>query len=889
MFSDLCFRLRALFRRMASETELDVELKFHFDSQVKKNIRSGMTPEEAVREARMALGGMTQLKEDCRRAWGTALIEMLVQDIGYGARLLVRNPGFSTTALLTLTLGIGATTAIFSLVDAVLLRPLPYRDPQRLLEIYEDHSGVGLGLTYDADTPGGYVDLKRQTQIFEDVAAVDDGNAFSLAADGGEPRTVMDESVTWNLFPMLGVNPLCGRLFTKDEDRPGHEHVALLSYRLWRERFGGDRQIVGHDIRLDNRVAIERYTVIGIMPPHFSFPEKNADIWIPRAFTEQQLSSHGEHYLLVFARLKDGVTLGRANSDMLALADQTRQLYPYERSLHRFFGQPLQEAYTRDSRRGLLLLMTAVGFILLIGCANLANLLLARSVARQREIGLRATLGASGSRLVLQLLTESALLGIGGGLFGIGLAWTSFAFLEHLIPADLSSTISVSMNLEVLSFVLVVSLLSSVAFGLAPALRFSKGDLNTFLREGPRGSAGPRHNRLGAALMAGEIALSLLLLVGGGLLLKSFLRLRSIDPGFRADHVLIMGHFVKSPPADPGEYGERMQIFDGMLSDVRALPGVKHAGFTSQLPLGWAGGRAGFFPEGAAPNPALFDANNRVITPGYFEAMRVPLIRGRFFDQHDGPDAPPVVIINQTMARTFWSNQDAIGKRMKFGGAGSHSPWSQIVGIVGDVRQVDLSLPPGPEMYFPHWQALGNYMTPHELVVEVESSPMGLANAIRHAIHSVDAEQPTDDIFPLDDLIDTDIAPRRTQAALVSGLALLALMIASVGIYGVMAYLVSQRTQEMGIRMALGAQRRGVVMLILSRGAKITLLGVVIGISAAAGVTRLMQSLLFEVSAADPFVLVGVSTLLILVALVACIVPACRAASLDPVRALRAE
>jgi predicted permease len=889
MFSDLCFRLRALFRRTASEADLDAELSFHLDRQVEKNMRSGMTPEEAVREARMAFGGVARVKEDCRRVWGTGLIETLVQDIFYGARLLVRHPGFSTTALLTLTLGIGATTGIFSLVDAVLLRPLPYRDSQRLLEIYEDHGGVGVGLTYDADTPGGYVDLKRQTHIFEDVAALDNGNVFSLAADGGEPRTVMDESVTWNLFPMLGVNPLYGRLFTEDEDRPGHEHVVLLSYRLWRERFGGDRQILGHDIRIDNRIAVERYTVIGIMPPHFAFPEKNADIWIPRAFTEQQLNSHGEHYLMVVARLKDGVTVTRANSDMLALADQTRQLYPYERSLHKFFGLPLQETYTRDSRRGLLLLMTSVAFILLIGCANLANLLLARSVARQREIGLRAALGASGSRLVRQLLTESALLGIGGGLFGIGMAWTSFAFLEHLIPTDLSSTISLSMNLEVLGFVLVVSLLSSVAFGLTPALRLSKGDLNRALREGGRGSFGPRHNRLGAALVAGEIALCVLLLVGGGLLLKSFLRLRSVDPGFRADRVLIMGHFVKSPPADPREYRKRMQMFDRMLADVRALPGVKQAGFTSQLPLGWAGGRAGFFPKGAAPNPTLYGANNRVITPGYFEALRVPLIRGRLFGQDDGPDAPPVVIINQTMARTFWPNQDAIGKRLKFGGEGSLSPWSQIVGIVGDVRQVDMSLPPGPEMYFPHWQALGNYMTPHDLVMQTEGDPIGLANTVRHAIQSVDAEQPTDDIFPLNDLVDTDIAPRRTQAALIGGLALLALVIACVGIYGVMAYLVSQRTQEMGIRMALGAKRRGVVMLILSRGAKIAFLGVGIGVAAAAGLTRLIQSLLFEVSAADPFVLVGVSTLLILVAFIACIVPAYRAASVDPGRALRAE
>lgn len=885
MVRDLLFRLRTLVRRTASDRDLDEELNFHLDRQAEKNMQAGMPREQAIRQARIDFGGTARIKEECHRAWGTAFLEIMIQDIGYGARLLVRNPGFSTTALLTLALGIGAATAIFSLVDVVLLRPLPYRDPQRLIEIYEDHSGVGVGLAWDLDTPGGYVDLKRQTQIFDDVAAVDNGNEFSLLAGGGEPRTVTDESVTWNLFALLGARPLYGRLFTEQEDRPGHEHVVLLSYRLWREQFGGDRKILGHDIRIDNRIAIERYTVIGIMPPHFAFPEKKADIWIPRAFTEQQLSSHGEHYLMVFARLKDGVTLARANSDLQALAEQTRRLYPYERSLHRFFGEELQETYTRDSRRGLLLLMTGVAFILLIACANLANLLL----ARQREIGLRAALGASGSRLVRQLLTESALLGISGGLHGIGLAWASFAFLEHLIPADLSPTISLSMNLEVLGFVLLVSLFSSVLFGLAPALRLSNSDLNTALREGARGSFAPRHNKLGATLVAGEIALSVLLLVGGGLLLKSFLRLRSVDPGFRSDHVLIMGHFVKSPPTHPGEFRERMQMFDRMLANVRALPGVKTAGFTSQLPLGWAGGRAAFTPEGAAPDPTLYAANNRVITPGYFEAMRVPLIRGRFFDQGDGPDAPPVVIINQTMARTFWPNQNPIGKRMKFLGMGPLNPWSQIVGIVGDVRQVDLSLPPGPEMFFPHWQALGNYMTPHQLVVQTAGDPVGLADALRHAILSVDAEQPTDDIFPLDDLIDADVAPRRVQAALVGSLALLALIIASVGIYGVMAYMVSQRTQEMGVRMALGARRRDVIVLVLSRGVKITMIGVVIGISAAAALTRLMQSLLFEVRPADPSILTGVGVLLVAVALVACITPAWRAASVDPVRALRGE
>ena len=599
--------------------------------------------------------------------------------------------------------------------------------------------------------------------------------------------------------------------------------------------------------------------------------------------------SHGEHYVMVFARLQDGVTLSRANSDLQALGDQTRELYPVEKGLHRFFAESLQEVYTRDSRRGLLLLMTAVSFILLIGCANLANLQLARSTARQREIGLRASLGAGRGRLVQQLLTESTLLGFCGGALGVAFAWVSFAFLKLLIPADLSSTLSLSMNVDVLGFAFLVSVVSSILFGLAPALRLSGADLTTALREGARGSVGPRHNNLGTALVAGEIALSLLLLVGGGLLLKSFLKLRSVDPGFRADHVLVMGDFLKFPPAEPQDYRKQIQEFDRMLANVRAVPGVKHAGFTSQLPLGWAGGRAGFYPEGAGPGPTIYGANDRVITPGYFETLRIPLLRGRFFTEGDSMDAPAVVIINQTMARTFWPNQDPLGKRLRYGGMRSGGPWAQIVGIVADVHQVNLSLPPGPEMYFPHWQAFGNYMTPHDLVVQTEGNPIGLANALQHAIHSVDREQPADDLFPLEDLINTDVAPSRMQAGLVGGLALLALVIASVGVYGVMAYLVSQRIQEMGVRMALGAQRRDVILLVLSRGAKVALLGVGTGIAAVAGLTHLMRSLLFEVSPADPSILAGVATLLISITLAACIIPARRAASVDPVRALRAE
>jgi predicted permease len=887
MLSDLLFRFRSLSHRKALESDLDAELRFHFEHQVEKNVRAGMMGEEAIRQARLSFGGPEQIKEDCHVAWGTTLPETLVQDLGYGARLLVKRPGFTAVALLTLTLGIGATTAVFSLVDAVLLRPLPYRDPQRLVSIYEDHGSVR-GSSHNLDTPGGYIDLKRQTQAFEDVVAIDQAT-YALLGDGGDPRILTGELVTWSLFPMLGAKALYGRVFLPEEDRPGHENVVLLSFRLWKERFGGDKKIIGRYVRLNNRASTVKYTVVGIMPPHFSFPEKDVDVWVPRAFTSQQLASHWEHYLIVAGRLKQGISIAQANSELRVLSDQTRRQYDRERSLQRFFAEPLQETYTRDARSGLLLLMSAVGFILLIACANLASLLLSRSGVRQREVALRTALGASRSRIVRQLLTESALLALVGGVLGIVLAQFSFVFLKNLIPSDLSSSVSLSLNFQMLGFVLLVSLASSVLFGLTPALQLSRSDLNTVLKEGARANSTQRTGKLGAPFVTGEIALSLLLLIGAGLLLKSFLKLRYIDPGFRSDHVLVMNGFFKLSPSD-SEYVERMQRFDQMLVKVRALPGVKSAGFTSVLPMSWKGGGAGFVAEGAPVDPDVpYGASDRVVTPGYFETMRIPLVRGRLFGQHDGMSAPPVVIINETMARKFWPNQDPIGRRLKFGGPEEPNPWAQIVGIVGDVRQMGLDQLPAAEMYFPAWQARGNYMTPHTLVIRTEGEPTALAGAVRQAIWSVDRDQPGDNFSPLGDILDQDVTQRRVQASLLGGLATLALVLACIGIYGVMTNLVAQQTQEIGVRVALGAQRKNIFGLILGRGMKIACLGVVIGLMGAATLTRLMASFLFGISSLDPLTFAGVSLLLLSVSLVACYVPARQATRIDPLVALRYE
>jgi putative ABC transport system permease protein len=810
----------------------------------------------------------------------------LIQDLRYGLRLLARSPGFTAIALLTLTLGIGATAAIFSVVDAVLLRSLPYREPQRLVSLFEDNSGAGFPRNTPA--PGNYADCKAQTQIFEDAAAITE-RVYNLTGGpggrSGDPEELQGAAVTENLFSMLGVKPVVGRVFLPEEDRPGAARVALISHGLWKRRFGGDRSLVGRDVLLNG----EKYTVVGVMPSGFSYPFKDTEIWSPRAFTPEQLTNRGMHYLQVVARLRTGVTLAKANAELEVLSKRLARAYPEtNREIRRFFAEPLHETYTRDARSGLIVLMAAVAFILLIACANIANLLLSRATRRQREIAVRTALGAGRARIVRQMLTESALLAVGGGLLGILLADWCFNFLKNLIPVDLSRAVSLTLDLRVLGFAVLISLVSSFLFGMAPALQVSKLDLNDVLKEGGRGSAGPRRRIFRNLLVVGEVALSLMLLVGSGLLLESFSRLRGLDPGFRSDHVLTVR--LEVPGTRYGEFAKRSEFFERVLERVRALPGVKVAGFTSALPLTWDGGTSGFTPEGMALDPNIsYDANNRVVTPGYFEAMRIPLRRGRLFDKSDGQDASPVAIINETMARKFWPNQDAVGKRFKFGSPQDKTSWSRIAGVVGDVRQMRLNEAPRQEMYFPYWQAKDNWMVPRDLSIRTSRDPLSLAGAVRQAVWSIDRDQPVSNVMTLDDLLDQEVAQRRVQAALLGSLAALALILACVGIYGVLSYLVTQRTQEIGIRVALGANATAVFRTVAGQGMALAAIGIGTGTAAALALSRLLASLLFGVEATDPITYAGAVIVFAAVALLACYFPARRAARVDPMVALRYE
>jgi len=612
-------------------------------------------------------------------------------------------------------------------------------------------------------------------QAFADISAGAE-DFFNLSNPGGGPERLMGERYTWNIFSLLGVKPLFGRVFQPEEDRPGFEHVTLISYRLWHGRFGANPNVIGRDLVLNG----DKYRVIGVMPPGFSFPGKAADLWIPVAFTSQQLESRGEHYLQVVARLQPGVSLKQANAELQVLAQRLiRQNPDIMKFVDGFVAEPLQETYTRDVRRGLIMLLAAVGFILLIACANIASLLFSRAAARQREIALRCALGAHRGRIVRQLLTESSLLAATGGFLGVLVAMAAFNLLKVLIPQDLSRTVSLALNLPVLTVTLLITFASTFLFGLVPALQISKPTVNESLKEGGRVGTGGRSKHLGNLFVIGEIALSIVLLVASGLLLESFANMRHVDPGSRSDHVLTL-EIPVSPQKNP-DFVRRTQFFQTILERVRALPGVKSAGFMSVLPLIWKSGMAGFLPEGATLGPDVsYAALDRVVSPGYFETMRIPLICGRLFAERDGPDAPPVAIVNQTMARKFWPNEDALGERLRFDLGAGNFRLTQIVGIVGDVKQMGLEVPPKEEMYFLYWQAKGNYMMARALAIRTATDPMSLLSAVRQVVWSIDPEQPISDAMTMDDILDREVEQRRNQASLLGGLAALALILACI-------------------------------------------------------------------------------------------------------------
>lgn len=882
----------------AREAEIVEELTQHLDDRFAQLIASGAAANEAYKTVLLELTdsdllaqGLKQLErsenpnftalgEPLGAGGRKNIVADLWQDMRYALRMLFKNPGFTTVAVIAVALGIGANSAIFSVVNTVLLRPLPYKDADRLMMVWEDASKHG----YPQDTPAAanYIDWRDQNQVFEGMAAIAD-QSFNLTG-AGDPERLEGRRVSANLFALLGVWPQLGRAFAMEEDQPNANRVTIISQRLWQRRFAADPNIVGKALTLNG----ESFTVVGVMPSQFQFPTRDDELWVPIGFTQAEAASRQRHYLQVVARLKPGVTLGRAQSEMTTIAVRLQQQYPEANTDLGAVVVPLHEQVVGDIKPALLVLLGAVGLVLLIACANVANLLLARAAVRQKEIALRVALGASRFRLIRQFLTESILLGVIGGVLGLLFAVVGLKLLTAFIPPNIPQIKAITIDARVLGFTLLMSLITGLVFGLVPAIQSSILNPIDTLKEGGRNSTmGSGGNRIRGLLIVAEVAVSLILLIGSGLLINSFLRLRNVDPGFRTEKLLTMK--IVLPELKYRESAQRSAFYTDLTRRLESVPGVKSAAVTTNLPLYKQGNSIGITIEGRPEPPPGQEliVVTRIISPKYFETMNIPLLRGRQLTDQDTATSPNAVVISDTMARRYWPDEDPIGKRIAAGRPESPEDWVSVVGVVQDVRQFDLIAEPKPQMYFSHQQA--SFFAPRDLVVKTEVDPLGLAATVRKTVWEVDKDQPVSNITTMDDIVAESVARQRFSMLLLAIFAGLALLLAAVGIYGVMSYSVAQRRGEIGIRMALGAQKRDVFKLTVGRSLKLVLIGVVVGLVGAFALTRLMSSLLFGIRATDPATFAAISLLFIGVALLASYLPARRATRVDPLAALRYE
>jgi len=805
----------------------------------------------------------------------------LLQDVRYAFRLLAKSPGFTAIAILTLALGIGANTAIFSVVNGVLLRPLPFRDPSQLVLIAEKSSFPVISTSYE-----NYLDWRDQSHSFESMEATR-GGAITLTG-AGDPERLNVRMVTAGLFSMLGINARVGRTFLPEEDRAGGTPVALLSYGLWQRRFGGSQEIIGKAINLD----AQPYTVVGILPSGFQILQP-ADIFLPFMPWAKTLPDDRNWHpgIIPLARLKSGVSREQARVDMVGITKRLEQQYPDYNTGTSADVVGLQDQIVQNSRPALLLLLGAVSFVLLISCVNVANLLLARAASRGREVAIRTALGAGRARVIRQLLTESVLLSLAGGLLGVLMASAALGPLLKLAAGSVPQGAPIGLDPWVLAFTAGVSLLTGLLFGIVPAMRTAKLDLREALNEGSRGStAGPGQHRLRGVLVAMEIALAMLLLVGSGLLLRSFSRLQEVPPGFQPDHLL-----VADIPLSQTAYAKpenRYQFFDRLVERARTLPGVRSAAAASFLPVSGGGSVIHFNITGRPPkSPHEFvAAGYRTITPNYLETLGVPLLQGRLFTHADNEKSPAVVAINATMAHIFFPNENPLGKRLQLGALPDQQvPTMEIVGVVGDVRP-GLGIDPQAEMYLPYRQAdLVLPVFQLSVVMRTAGDPTLQTSALRSALAEIDPNQPLVRVRTMEENMATTVAQPRFRAWLIGIFAALALVLAAVGVYGVMSYTVTQRTSEIGVRVTMGAQPQDVFRIIVGEGLRLALIGVGVGLVTALALTRLLRSFLFGISAYDPLTFVGVSLLLTFVAVAASFFPARRATLVDPLVALRYE
>jgi len=886
-------RLARLHLEPAHEAEVVEELAQHLEDVYQRSLRSGATEADAKSAALQELATDDLLQKEMRQSQipfkespvaggptNSNFVADLLHDMRYAARLQRKNPGFTIVAVIALALGIGANTAIFSVVNTVLLRPLPYKDPEHLVMVWEDATRHG----YPRDTPAAanFVDWRDQNQVFEGMAAIAD-TSFNLTGSG-DPERLEGRRVSATLFPLLGVEPQLGRVFTAAEDQPGAQRVVLLSYPLWQRRFGGDPGIVGKSLTLNG----ESHVVVGVMPARFQFPSSDDQAWVPIALTQQEAGNRNRHYLQVLGRLKPGVSPAQAQSEMSTIAARLQQQYPQSNAELGAAVQTLHEHLVGDIKPALLILLGAVGLVLLIACANVANLLLARAAVRQKEIAVRVALGARRWRLIRQFLTESVLLSSLGGLVGLAVAYGGLVLLKAFIPEDISQARDISIDLKVLGFTFLVSVATGLIFGLAPAMQAVRFNQAATLKEGGRDAAtGGGGKRLRGLLVTAEVAISLVLLIGAGLLINSFLRLRNVDPGFRADNLLTMKIVLPEPKYKKME--NRSAFYTDLINRIQSLAGVRSAAVTSNLPLYRQGNSISIGIEGRpAPPPGQeLIVVTRIISPGYFDTMSIPLLQGRQLTEQDTETTPNVVVISETMARRFWPGEDAVGKRIALGRIRTPEDWVQVIGVAKDVRQFELTADPKPQMYLSYRQA--GFFDSRDLVVKTDVDPASMAATVRKAVWEIDKDQPVSNIQTMDEILADSIARQRFSMLLLAIFAAVALVLAGVGIYGVMSYSVAQRTREIGIRMALGAQTGAVLKLAVGYGMKLVLTGLVIGLIAAFALTRVMSTLLFGVTATDPTTFTLISLLLIAVAVIASYIPARRATRVNPIIALRYE
>jgi len=812
----------------------------------------------------------------------------IFQDIRFALRQLTKNPGFSAIAVLTLALGIGANTAIFSVVNGVLLRPLPFKDPDRIVRVWHTPPAKSFpGMTFFSVSAANYYDWKRDNHVF-DRMAIYDYRGFTLTG-GAQPQQVDASAVSSGFFETLGVSPLVGRIFNPEEDQPGHTNVVVLSYRFWQEHLGANAGIVGHNIIMDG----QNYLVAGVMPESFRFPEF-AQAWTPMGWTDNERAVRGEHHSVVIARLKPGVDVRQAQAEMNTISSRLEQLYPADDKGWGALVVALHDDLVRDIRPALLVLLGAVAFVLLIACANVANLALAKMFSRRKEIAIRSALGASSWRVLRQVLTESVLLAALGGVLGIALAPLGQHLILSFLGNQMPGALTVHLNLAVLAFTACISVLTGIIAGVLPAFRLAKSDVNQALKQGlGRTDTSSTSHATRRFLVVAEVALSLVLLVGAGLMIRSFQQLQNVAPGFDSHGVLTMTAAVaRAKFAEPTQF---VNFFEQVMQRVRALPGVETAGVIDDIPLDQNGSHQPIAIEGQ-PEVAMADqpeVDVRLISTGYLRVMRIPLLRGRDFSDQDVNGRPQSILISESMAKRFWSAEDPIGKRVKL--TFSPDQFREVVGVVGDVKLDGLDQSrPSPTLYVPLDQISASGPSgwnsfPLTLVVRSSTAPGNMVSAVANAIHGVDGTVPVRDVFTMDDVVEKSLSQPRFNMLLLGVFAGLALLLAAVGIYSVLSYSVRQRIPEIGIRLALGARMSDVLRMVVMEGMKPTLLGAAIGIVASLGLGRLVASLIFQVKPTDPLTFIAVAAVLALIALLACIIPAYRASRVDPVIALRNE